>query len=58
VSLTFTKQNVDQVQHEDALVVKKTDDLKAFMRNRLQENVQMLVKIIEEDIAANQEEMT
>ena len=58
MSLTFTKQNVDQVQHEDALVVKKTDDLKAFMRNRLQENVQMLVKIIEEDIAANQEEMT
>jgi gas vesicle protein len=56
-SIAWTKENINQIRNEDEMIVKKTQELKDYMANRLQENVQQLVNIIEEDINANREEM-
>lgn len=56
-SIKWTRENIEQVKHEDNLVLQKTQDLKTYMANRMRENVQTLLKIIEEDINANKEEM-
>lgn len=40
------------------MIVRQTEELKEYMANRLQENVQQLVSIIEEDINANRQEMS
>lgn len=38
-NLSWTQENLTQIQNEDKLVVQRTQDLKEFMNSRLQENV-------------------